>query len=51
VDRDLLQRLLAVVGHVDGHRLAPQAHRDQVGHQPLVVRHQHSHAVTLPGRG
>jgi hypothetical protein len=51
VDRQPLERGITVVGDVDGHRVAAQAHRDRVGKQPFVFHHQNAHLPIMPGPG
>jgi len=51
VDRQPLERGVAVVGHVHGHRLSAQPLGDGVGQQPFVLDNQDAHRPILPGRG
>jgi hypothetical protein len=47
VHREPLQRGVAVVRHVDSHRLPPQADSDRVGEQPFVLDDEHPHPAHL----
>jgi hypothetical protein len=51
VHGETLQGAVAVVDDVDGHGLPAQALGNRVGHQFLVLRHQHPHDVLLSRPG
>jgi len=46
VHHDALKRGVPVVADVDGHRPPPQSLGDRVGHDPLVLGHEHPHCAS-----
>jgi hypothetical protein len=48
----MIQRVLPVEGHIDGHALVAQPARHRLGEPPVIFHHQHSHALSpLPPSG